>query len=56
MLVTTTPELNGRTFGTNVMEALLVAISGKRRELGAAEYEELLNAINFTPRITYLQQ
>ncbi|MBT9143888.1 MAG: hypothetical protein DDT29_02302 [Dehalococcoidia bacterium] len=56
VLVTTTPELNGRTFGTNVMEALLVAISGKRRELGAAEYEELLNAINFTPRITYLQQ
>ncbi|MBT9168070.1 MAG: hypothetical protein DDT19_01415 [Syntrophomonadaceae bacterium] len=56
VLVTTTPELNGRTFGTNVMEALLVAISGKQRELGTAEYEELLNAINFTPRITYLQQ
>lgn len=55
-LVTTTPELSGRTFGTNVMEALLVAISGKRRELGAAEYEELLNVINFAPRITNLQQ
>jgi hypothetical protein len=54
-LVTTTPELNGRSFGTNVMEALLVSLSGKGRELGAAEYEELLDAIQFTPRITHLQ-
>jgi hypothetical protein len=54
-LVTTTPELDGRSFGTNVMEALLVSLSGKGRELGAKEYEELLDAISFTPRITHLQ-
>ena len=34
MVVTTTPELNGRSFGTNVMEAVLVAPSGvKDRQL-----------------------
>src|SRR5690606_34682756 len=32
LLVTTTPEINGRSFGTNVMEAVLVALSGKRPE------------------------
>lgn len=55
-LVTTTPELNGRAFGTNVMEALLVAISGKRQKLEAPEYEELLSTLNFAPMITNLQQ
>ena len=53
-LITTTPELNGRSFGTNVMEALLVALSGKDRELNPNEYEELLAAVNFVPRITNL--
>ena len=28
-LVTTTPEVNGRSFGTNVIEAMLVALIGK---------------------------
>ncbi len=53
-LITTTPELNGRSFGTNVMEALLVAVSGKDKELTAQEYEHLLSIIDFTPRITHL--
>jgi hypothetical protein len=53
-LITTTPELEGRSFGTNVMEGLLVALSGKDRELRADEYEELLAQVNFTPRITHL--
>ncbi|HHU91923.1 MAG TPA: quinate 5-dehydrogenase [Halanaerobiaceae bacterium] len=52
MLITTTPELNGRSFGTNVMEAVLVALSGvKDRELKQEEYIELLRKINFTPRV-----
>ncbi|NLM45665.1 MAG: quinate 5-dehydrogenase [Firmicutes bacterium] len=53
-LVTTTPELGGRTFGTNVMEALLVALSGKGRELEASEYDELLTEVDFTPHISDL--
>ncbi|NLM97253.1 MAG: quinate 5-dehydrogenase [Halanaerobiaceae bacterium] len=52
MVVTTTPELNGRSFGTNVMEAVLVALSGvKDRQLSSEEYVELLNRIGFKPRV-----
>lgn len=53
-LVTTTPELEGRSFGTNVMEALLVALSGKNKELTAPEYLELIKELNFKPRISTL--
>ena len=56
LLVTTTPELGGRSFGTNVMEAVLVALSGRRpEELGPADYERLLDALDFRPRIEHLQ-
>lgn len=30
MLITTTPNINGRSFGTNVMEGVLVAVAGKK--------------------------
>ena len=53
-LVTTTPEIQGRSFGTNVMEALLVAVSGKHTELTSSEYSALLSQIGFTPRIELL--
>ena len=33
LLVTGTPELNGRSFATNVIEALLIAVDGRGREL-----------------------
>ena len=56
MLITTTPELEGRSFGTNVMEAVLVALSGRRpEELGPSDYERMLDALNFRPRIEILQ-
>jgi hypothetical protein len=52
LLVTSTPELQGRSFGTNVMEALLVAVSGKNpTELGEQDYLELLDQLNFEPRV-----
>ncbi|MDP3058013.1 MAG: quinate 5-dehydrogenase, partial [bacterium] len=52
MLITTTPELEGRSFGTNVMEALLVALSGKKVSgLTAAEYDLLLDRLDFKPRV-----
>src|SRR5690606_26964872 len=41
-LVTTTPELEGRSFGTNVLEAILVAFAGEGRELTPQRYLELL--------------
>lgn len=52
MVVTTTPELNGRSFGTNVIEAVLVALSDvKDRQLSSTEYVDLLNRIGFKPRV-----
>ncbi len=53
-LVTTTPEIQGRSFGTNVMEALLVAYAGSRRELSSEEYDQLLEKLNIKPRILSL--
>lgn len=41
-LITTTPCIEGRSFGTNVMEALLVALRGAERPLQAKEYLQLL--------------
>jgi hypothetical protein len=53
-LVTTTPVLEGRSFGTNMMESALIAASGKGRVLTYAEYEELLNQLNFEPTMQVL--
>ncbi len=55
LLVTTTPELGGRSFGTNVMEAALVAVAGKGSAgLTPREYEELLDRIGLQPRVEIL--
>jgi len=54
-LVTTTPEMDGRSFATNVIEALLVAISGKRpEELTEKDYYELIDKAGLRPRVTKL--
>ena len=55
MLVTSTPNLGGRSFGTNVMEAALLAKLGKRWEdVTEADYTGLLHRLDFTPRIERL--
>jgi len=57
LLVTTTPELAGRSFGTNVMEGVLVSLAQKKpEELEREDFEALLDRIDFKPRIVYLQQ
>ena len=54
-LVTTTPELEGRSFGTNVMEGVLVSILGKRpEEITPADYSDLLERMDIKPRIVQL--
>jgi len=53
-LVTTTPRFAGRTFGTNVVEGMLIALSGKGRELTKEEIEELLEQFDLRPTITRL--
>ncbi len=56
-LVTSTPDLGGRSFGTNVIEALLVALSGKKDGgLQPSEYLELLKDVNFEPRVIYFEE
>ena len=55
MLVTTTPELGGRSFGTNVLEGVLVALAGKKPEvLTIKDYECILDDIGVLPRIQRL--
>lgn len=53
-LITTTPVYDGRSFGTNVMEAVLVAISGKSRKLSNDEIEQLILKIGLMPHIQKL--
>ena len=54
-LITTTPQFQGRSFGTNVYQGILVAISGKKpEELGDQDYLNLLRKTGFKPRIEKL--
>lgn len=54
LLITTTPCLDGRSFGTNVMEALLVAVKGAKAPLGVAEYIDLLERCKIESSIEVL--
>lgn len=54
--VTTTPRFEGRSFGTNVIEAALTAVAGKGRPLTPEEIQELLAQLDFRPNITQLNQ
>jgi hypothetical protein len=53
-LITTTPVLEGRSFGTNMMEAALVAVSGKNRPLTWDELSEMLDKLGFEPQLQEL--
>mgnify|MGYP005835598593 FL=1 len=53
-LVTTTPVLEGRSFGTNMMEAALIAVSGKGRALTLEELNQLLDELHFEPQLQEL--
>lgn len=54
-LVTTTPDFGGRSFGTNVLEAALLALLGKRwEEVVPSDYEGLMAALKLRPRVIEL--
>jgi len=54
-LVTTTPELGGRSFGTNVLEATLLVILNKSwEEVTEKDYLDLIDKLQLTPRIVEL--
>jgi len=55
ILVTTTPEMNGRSFGANVLQAIFVSILEKRPEnILPEEYLHLMDILGIQPRVIYL--
>jgi hypothetical protein len=56
-LITTTPDLGGRSFGTNVLEAALLALLGKAwSDVVPADYERLLKELQLKPRVLRLRE
>lgn len=54
-LVTTTPEFEGRSFGTNVLEAMLLSMIGKKwEEVVAEDYLDMIRKLQLKPRIERL--
>jgi hypothetical protein len=53
-LITTSPRLDGRSFGTNVMEAILVALAGKGRPLTPPEMAEIMQQVKLEPEFLKL--
>lgn len=57
LLITTTPEFSGRSFGTNVMEGVIVSIlKAQGKECILTEYDGVLNELDLKPRIEYLNR
>lgn len=56
LLVTTTPRIEGRSFGTNMMEATFVALRGTSQPLAPQEYLDLADELGFTPDVRWLQR
>jgi hypothetical protein len=50
MLITTTPSAQGRSFGTNVMEAMLLAYLNKS-VADTADYERVIEKLELRPRV-----
>lgn len=56
-LVTTTPAFGGESFGTNVMEAVLVTAAGKRPEhMTAEEYMAMLDRLGWQPNVDRIEE
>ncbi len=56
-LITTTPDIAGRSFGTNVIEAALLALLGKAwGDVVPADYESLLHELQLKPRVVRLRE
>lgn len=53
-LITSTPVLDGRSFGTNMMEAALIAVSGKGRPLTREELIDMIDRLNLKPQLQEL--
>lgn len=57
MVVTSTPQYEGRYYATNVYEGVLVTLLGKRpEEVSPADYDELLARLEWKPTVTELSK
>jgi hypothetical protein len=55
-LVTTTPDFGGRSFGTNVVEAAMIALLGKTwADVTDDDYRTLLARLDLKPRVIEFQ-
>ncbi len=54
-VITTTPRYEGRSFGTNMMEATLTAYAGKGRALTDAELNDLIDELDLRPSVLQLE-
>jgi hypothetical protein len=54
-VMTTTPVLNGRSFGTNMLEAAMIAVAGKGRPLTFEELDLMLKELKLRPTLHDLQ-
>jgi hypothetical protein len=55
LLVSTTPEFDGRSFGTNVMEGVIIALIGKTPEtMTPDDYLRTLEQLGWEPRVVTL--
>lgn len=55
-VLTTTPVLDGRSFGTNMIEAAITAVAGKNRPLTHDELTEILTQLNLKPTVHSLEE
>ena len=54
-LITSTPEFEGRHFGTNVLEGVLITLLGKTPdEITPEDYNRILDQLNFSPTLVEL--
>jgi hypothetical protein len=56
LLVTSTPRLEGRSFGTNMIEATLVALRGAKARLAPSDYMAMMAEAGFRPDVKWLQR
>lgn len=57
IFATTTPDLEGRSYGTNVIEAVIIALSNKKPgEMNEEDYYSIINKLNWHPSIQNLQE
>ncbi len=55
-VITTTPNMGGRSFGTNVIEALMVALIGRPlEEISPEDYYQMLSNLNMKPGVVDLE-